>query len=137
VSVATAAARHVAIVRPWAADAIERGDKTIESRFSRSRREPFGRVRPDDVVYFRVVGGGYRLRARVARVRSFADLLPEDVARLEARYRGAIGGDEAYWERAAAARFATLLWLADVGPRSRGPELPRRKGDRRAWFSLG
>ncbi|MEO1007241.1 MAG: hypothetical protein AAFX79_01610 [Planctomycetota bacterium] len=126
---------HVAIVRPWVADAILGGSKTIESRFSRTRREPFGCLEIGEQVYFRVTGGGYVLRASVVDVASYEGLDAAAVADIEANHRAAIGGDDAYWEVARRARFATLAWLGDIHRVSTGPPLHRRPGDRRAWFA--
>lgn len=128
---------HVAIVHPWVAEALLAGAKTIESRFSRDKRPPFGRVDKGADVYFRVAGGGYAVRASVRRVQCLDNLTPQRVSEIEAQHRDQIGGDDAYWEAARAARCATLVYLSRCEPVSQGPTLDRQRGDRRAWFVLG
>jgi hypothetical protein len=127
----------VAIVHPWVARAILAGTKTIESRFSRDTRPPFGRIARGDVLYLRVAGGGYAVQAKARMVRFLEDLTPDLVARIEAELRDQIGGDDAYWRAARAARYATLVHLGRREAVSDGPSLDRQRGDRRAWFVLG
>jgi len=134
---ATAVHEHVAIVHPWVAQALLSGTKTIESRFSRDKRPPFGKVVRGAKVYFRVAGGSYALRASVTQVQSLDNLTPELVSEIEAEHRNQIGGDDAYWEAARKARCATLVHLGRCEPVNKGPSLDRQRGDRRAWFVLG
>ena len=132
----TTTREHVAIVHAWVARALLDGTKTIESRFGRDKRPPFGRIAKGDTVYFRVAGGGYAVRAVVTRVQHFEDLSPKRVAELESRHRSAIGGDDAYWASARQARCGTLVHLRRCEAVDHGPELDRQRGDRRAWFVL-
>lgn len=133
---AVATRSHVAIVHPWVIDALLAGTKTIESRFSRDRRPPFGQVSPGETVYFRVAGGGYAARATVKKVEAYEQLTPALVSRLETKLRKRIGGDNAYWLAARRARCATLLHVHACEATRDGPELDRQRGDRRAWFVL-
>lgn len=134
---ATAVREHVAIVHPWVAEALLAGTKTIESRFSRDKRPPYGRIASGADIYFRVAGGGYAVRSSVKRVQCLEGLTPARVAEIEAEHRDQIGGDDAYWEAASGARCATLVHLGRCERVSEGPELDRQRGDRRAWFVLG
>ncbi len=133
----TAAREHVAIVHPWVAEAILAGTKTIESRFSRDKRPPFGRIARGEDLYFRVAGGGYAVRASIKKVQCLENLTPTLVAEIENEYRDAIGGDDAYWQAARQARCATLVHLGRCEAVCEGPSLDRQRGDRRAWFVLG
>lgn len=134
---ATAVPEHVAIVHPWVAEALLAGTKTIESRFSRDKRPPFGRIAKGADIYFRVAGGGYAVRASAKRVQCLEGLTPSRVVQIEAEHRAHIGGDDAYWEAARSARCATLVHLGRCEPVNEGPTLDRQRGDRRAWFVLG
>lgn len=124
-------------MHPWVIDALLSGEKTIESRFSRDKRPPFGRIEKDHRVFFRAAGGGYAARARVSRVQCVEDLTPELIDEIEADHREVIGGDDAYWEAVRHARCVTLVHLTDCEAVSQGPSLDRQRGDRRAWFVLG
>jgi hypothetical protein len=124
----TPAREHAAILHKPYAQAVLSGIKTIESRLSVQRREPYGVVRPGERLWIRAAGGGFVARAVIARVEFHADLDEQGVDQLRARYGGLILGDEAYWEAKRRARYATLLWLSEVEPASHGPSfrwLPR------------
>ena len=127
----------MAIVHAWVARAILDGEKTIESRFGRDRRPPFGRIARGDTIYFRVAGAGYAVRCTVARVESHEHATPKLVADIEARMRDRIGGDDVYWKKARRARCVTLAHLRNIEAVSDGPSLDRQAGDRRAWFVMG
>lgn len=131
------AAEHVAIVHPWVIDALLAGEKTIESRFSRDKRPPFGRIKKGHRVFFRAAGGSYAACARVARVQCLEGLTPQHVAEIEVEHRDHIGGDDAYWASVRDARCVTLVHLTGCEAVSDGPSLDRQRGDRRAWFVLG
>lgn len=135
-SASVARREHVAIVHPWVIEALLAGRKTIESRFSRDKRPPFGRVEAGQRIYFRTTGGGYAARARIAEAECLEGLTEARVAKIEAEHRSAIGGDDAYWKSARRARCVTLVHLHDCEAVGRGPSLDRQRGDRRAWFVL-
>lgn len=125
---------HLAIIGSAYLVLILAGLKTVESRLSLTRREPFGRVRPGDTILFRVRGGGYAARARVARVESFEGLDRDGVRALAERYEPLVRGGRAYWAGKRHARYATLMWLERPRPETRGPEWTPHG---RAWLTLG
>ncbi len=127
---------HVVIVHRRYAGAIVEGRKTIECRLSAAKIPPFGRVSTGDVLHFKISGGGFFARASAGRVLSTALADAADIERLRADYDAHILGDDAYWQRKAAARYATLIWLTDVRPPGDVPPVYRR-GTRSAWHVLG
>lgn len=64
---------HVAIMNSKIAsiDDILSGKKTIESRWSKNKVAPWGRVHPNDVIYFKQSGGSVLAKAEVEKVRQF------------------------------------------------------------------
>jgi ASC-1-like (ASCH) protein len=126
---------HLAILHGRYIDAILLGEKTIESRLSRTRRAPFGLVRKGDVIFFKQSGGPVRARAIAKAVCTFSALTPEGVEALRDRYNAEIGGDDTYWHVKRDAKFATLIWLDDAMPFA-GPRdalnVPSSSGH--AWF---
>lgn len=122
---------HVAVLKREYIDAILDGRKTIESRLSRTRREPLHAVRPGDTVYFKQSSGGYRAAARVRRVEFHEDLSPKDVRAIKRRVNSSVLGDPTYWRQKLGAKYATLLWLCDVRKTATGPHINRLFG--RAW----
>jgi len=126
---------HLAIVHKPYIDLILAGAKTIESRLTRVRCAPFGRVEPGDVIFFKEASGPVRARARVARVREHEDLTPGAVERLRRSLNGEIRGERDYWIAKREARFACLLWIEAVEPTPDWPVTPRMNG--RGWLCLG
>ena len=110
------------------------GEKTVESRFLRVRAAPFDRVATGDLLLLKQVGGPIVAEATVAAVRQFIDLTPAHVLELTDAFRDELRLDADFASRAQAARYAVLVWLADVRPLT----LPRpyAKRDRRGWVVL-
>lgn len=66
---------HVAIMKKsWGlTEKILLGEKTIESRWSQTKKAPFGRVKKGDTIYFKE-GRLVSLKAKVSQVLQFEDL---------------------------------------------------------------
>ncbi len=122
---------HVAVVHAVYADLMLRGKKTVECRLSRTRRQPFGAVDAGDVIHFKLAGGGYVALATVGRVEHVAGLTPSEVRQLASRHEPNVLGGRAYWAGKRQARFATLIWLAEVQPMTIGPAVGPFNGG--AW----
>lgn len=127
-------AEHVAIVTRAIADALGRGTKTVETRFSRQRRPPFGCVRPGDTVHFKVVGGGIVSSFDVRAVRELADLTPAVVERLRRELGRLVAAPSDYWTSRRTARFGVLIWLIPLRSSRRPRRVPRQYGN--AWITL-
>ena len=77
---------HVAIMNPsFLIDRILSGEKTIETRWYRTRRCPWGRIREGDIVWFKESGGPVRAKAIVSKVEE-VELGRVDVADLVRKY---------------------------------------------------
>ncbi len=129
---------HIAILHKRYLDAILSGDKTIESRLSRIRTEPFGRVKAGERIYFKQSSGPFRATAIVRSVKSYDDLTPARVRTMRRDHNDGILGDGPYWSAKSRATCATLMWLDEVEPIEFGPDLSgvQSPGSRRAWFVL-
>ena len=125
---------HVAIVHREYVEAILDGSKTIEARLARVRCAPYEKIKTGDRIYIKQSSGPYRARARVEKVRFFDGLTPVRVRAIRKQYNGAIGGPESYWQSKRDARVATLVWLGEVKPITRGPRIPKMHG--RGWLVL-
>jgi len=110
------------------------GRKRIEFRASRNRVAPYGVAHEGDTLFVKERGGPIRLRARLERVEQFGGLTPAAIDGLRDRFNHLICGDEDAWATRRGARYATLLWLADVAPTDRAPPFRRFNGD--AWRVL-
>ncbi len=109
------------------------GVKTLESRFSKNRCPPYGRVKAGDFMLLKRSGGPVVGSCRVTHV-WFFEL--DAARREEVRARFAEGlcvRDEGFWEARRAAAFASIMEIADV--RTFDP-FPCKKQDRRGWVIL-
>ena len=124
---------HLVILKKPYLDAIVAGQKTIESRFTRTRHYFFGQAQPGDRLFLKVSSGPVCAVATVAAVKYFENLTPQEIADIKRRYNHYICADEQYWQSKADCKFGFLVRLEDV-------ELiePRQisKKDWRAWVVL-
>lgn len=129
---------HLAILHPRYIDSILAGEKTIESRFSRHRCEPYGRVSPGDTIYFQQRAGAIVARARVSRTRAFDDLTPARVRALRAEFNDQILAPAAYWRAKRSASYATLIWIHRVEaiPGALDPRTLTKFCPGRAWYAI-
>lgn len=126
---------HLAVIHRRYLDAILTGDKTVESRLSKTRCAPYERVEPGDHVFFKQSSGPMRARATVASVEYHEDLTPAAVSRLARAHNGTVRGEREYWRQKRDARYATLIWLEEVREIADWPVVPNMNG--RGWLCLG
>jgi hypothetical protein len=122
----------VILRRPYL-DKILAGRKRIESRFTRSRRSPFGCISVGDRLFLKVSSGPVCARAIVKRVLEFENLSPGKIKQLKAKYNGLILGGEGYWADKWGSKYGVLVWLERVG---RIEPVRIEKKDWRAWVVL-
>lgn len=125
---------HVAILRKPYLDAILQGEKSIESRLTRNRQPPFGRIEPGERLFIKQSGGPFRAIARAAAVEQHEDLTPDDIRALQRHYASTVGDAPAYWRSKATSRYAVFITLADVEPIDVGPAY--HANGYRAWHVL-
>lgn len=97
---------HIAIVDLPTIRKITDGVKTIESRFSRNRVKPFGKIEAEDMVLLKKSGGdiyGYFF------VESVESLTGFDIQEVERKYSSQIQAEKEFWEKKRQAHFATLM----------------------------
>ncbi len=105
------------------------GQKTIESRFSVRPGPPYGRVDAGDVVLMKASGGPI-VGAFTAGSAWDYRLDPRSWRELRSTFAEALCAQDGFWERRAAAEYATLIRVRE--PRALPPlAIPKR--DRRGW----
>lgn len=124
---------HLVILKKPYLDAILAGSKTIESRFTKTKRSYFGRVLPGDKLFLKESSGPVCATAKVAAVKNFENLTPQQIIEIKQQYNHYIKGSEEYWRSKADCRFGVLVWLKDVEPIE---PVRIRKKDWRAWVVL-
>ncbi|XAL99258.1 ASCH domain-containing protein [Phycisphaeraceae bacterium D3-23] len=125
---------HVAILKPNYIREILAGRKTIESRLTKTRQPPHGRVAPGERLFLKASGGPFMAMAIAGEVLSWDNLSPTQYKQIEERYRVEIGGDDAYWEMKRDSRCATLIRLCQVEPIDVGPKY--KIAYMKAWYVL-
>ena len=132
---------HLAILAKGWTELILEGKKTIESRFSKVRCAPFGKVHEGDIVYLKESCGPVKGMFTVAKVETFENLTDGQICDLfYSEYRKQIfnpsvsdlmGQPPEKW---LAAKHATLIHISDV-VRFDEPVLIDKR-DSRAWVVL-
>jgi hypothetical protein len=124
---------HLAVmVEPYLSLLME-GRKTVESRFSATRRAPWGCVGVGDIVLVKRSSGPVVGVAEVGRVWGFEIGGVDEVAAIRREFGGRVCGGEAFWAGCAGARYGTLLEVARVGPVK---HVNCHKRDQRGWVVL-
>ena len=114
-------------------EALVFGRKTIESRFTKTRRAPWDRISAGDTVYLKVTSGPVIAVAEVGRVCQYENLTRGDIEGIRGEFGDAIGGSCEYWQSKGDCRYGVLMWLEKV----RVIEPVRIcKRDWRAWVVL-
>jgi len=124
---------HLAILKRPYLNAILAGQKQIESRFTRTKRSPFGQIKVGDKIFFKESSGPVRARAIAAAVKTLENLTPNKIANLKQQYNHQIRGSDEYWQSKANCKFGVLVWLKDAKPIR---PIDIEKKDWRAWVVL-
>ena len=124
---------HLAILKKPYLDAIRDGRKPVESRFTITRRSPFGQISEGDKIFFKQSSGPVCATASVVKVKSFENLTPAKVLEIKAKYNHLILGSDEYWQSKSDCNFGLLVWLKNVKPIE--PVMINKK-DWRAWVVL-
>jgi len=124
---------HLLILKKPYLEAILGGQKRIESRFTKTNRNIFGRVLPGDKLFLKVSSGPVCATATVAAVKNFENLTPRQIIEIKQRYNDYIRGSDEYWRSKMNCKFGFVVWLKDVKPLE---PVRIHKKDWRAWVVL-
>ncbi len=119
---------HAAIIDARLARGLLDGRKRVETRFTRQRRLPYGRISVGDEIYFKISGQDIIGHASAIRVQHFDDLTPAAIAALRQKYNHAILAPYDYWRARRDCRFGVLIWLGPVDHWACRPRIPRQYG---------
>jgi len=123
---------HIAILAKKYLNLILSKDKTIESRFSVTRRMPYNRVKHGDIVLLKETGGLILGMGFVSGV-EFMDFRNDNVSldRIKQQYANALQiDDDGYWDKYSKSSYGTLIHLDHVRPIT---PMKFSKRDRNAW----
>ena len=137
---------HIAIMKKsWGLlPKIISGEKTIESRWYKTKCEAWGRVKPGDTVYFKDSGESVSLRAKVAKVIEFSGLTPSKVREILKKYGGnpsagggiGLGDFDYFYDWVKNKKYCVLIFLKDI--KSIKPFKINKAGfgSARAWITI-
>lgn len=108
---------HVAIMKKsWGfTRKIFMGKKSVESRWYKTRRAPWGKVRAGETIYFKDSGDPVTLKAKVEKVIQYSDLTPSKIQEIIDIYGKVIGldsdGISAFFEMIKNKKYCILIFL--------------------------
>jgi hypothetical protein len=111
---------HIAIMRKsWGLTRkIISGEKTIESRWYKSKRDPWDRIHINDIVYFKDSGEPITIRCGVSKVVQFSDIDSDKVMEILKTYGKQDGIDAAdiqkFYGMFKDKRYCLLIFLKDI-----------------------
>ncbi len=114
--------KHIAILsRKWQMlEKIESGEKTIESRWYKSRFKPWDSIQAGEIVYFKETGKDVCLQARIARVEQIDNITPSTVRQTLNLHQKDLGIDksdiELYYQHFKDKKYCILIYLAEPKP---------------------
>ncbi|MBI2017733.1 ASCH domain-containing protein [Candidatus Daviesbacteria bacterium] len=127
--------KHLAIFKGEGAEDILSGKKTIESRFSKAKIAPYGKISAGDLVYIKPSGGDIIGQFRVKKVIFFDGLEVEDIKEIQLNYARFIVAGKEYWKGKEAAKYGTLIFIGESAQFLTSPiKIPKK--DLRGWVVL-
>lgn len=131
---------HLAILTKNWIDPILSGEKTIESRFSKVRCAPYGKVKIGDKIFLKESGGLVKGSCIVDNVKTYAFRSESEIHHIyrekgQAIFAGEYDPQQPPPEKWLTAKYATLIYITDPIPYLDGA-FPYKKKDQRAWVLL-
>ncbi len=121
---------HVAILKRPYLKLILSGQKTVESRLTRTTQPPYDAIKPGDRIFLKASAGPFMATALAGNIDQHRDLSSAAIKRLRKQYDKAVCGNDDYWQLKRDSRFAVFVELMRVEPIDVGPVYPKSM---RAW----
>ena len=112
---------------------ILKGEKTVEVRFSLSKRPPFQVVGRADEIIMKYSHGDLIGRVIVENVLYYEHLTPEQIATLRKEYESDAMLAPDYWQSKARSKYVTIIFLCQ--PERYIIPVKYTKKDRRSWVT--
>ena len=124
---------HLAILKRPYINMILDGSKTVESRFTVTKRVPFGQIFVGDELFLKQSSGPVCATAKVRQVKTFENLTPKEILKIKQLYNKDILASAEFWQSKLDCRFGILIRLKDVMAIK---PIHISKKDWRAWVVL-
>ena len=107
---------HLAIFTEPILTALLAGAKTVESRFSMNKVQPFGKVRKGDIIMVKKSGGPVVAVFISGEIISFSNLTPDKIDQIRTKYSPTLGLSEndAFWRDKKDAKYATIINIKTI-----------------------
>ncbi|MBR9689701.1 MAG: hypothetical protein GOV01_02300 [Candidatus Altiarchaeota archaeon] len=125
-------AKHIAVFHKEFLELILSGEKTVDSRFSKLKSLPFGRIKQGDEILMKESGGPIRGITYAKQVKFFDNLTPSKIKQIFEK-NPKIKATEEFFEAKKNSNYATLIFLENT--KAVTPYKIEKK-DRRAWISI-
>lgn len=89
------------------------GKKTIESRFSKNKIEPYNSINKDDIVFIKESGGKLIGYFTINEVKFF-DLAKTSSKTIKTKYNNQLLLDKTFWNTKEYSRYATLIFIEKI-----------------------
>ncbi|WP_432797037.1 hypothetical protein [Poriferisphaera sp. WC338] len=113
---------HVAILKKHYANLILSGQKTVESRITRTACAPYNNISPGDPIYIKISSGPFIAHTTALSIHFYDALSPYKLQSLQEKFNHAVCAPEEYWHEKQNCSFATFIQLGPITPTSIGPE---------------
>lgn len=90
------------------------GEKTIESRWYKFRKDPYKRILPNEAIYFKNSGEPVSVKAKVKYALFFDNLNDVRIRDILEKYGKKIGVDPSYADKLQGKKYCTLIFLRNV-----------------------
>lgn len=124
---------HLAILKKGLLAKILSGEKTIESRWYKTKKPPFNTLKQGDTIYFKESGSKVSARARVREIETYDNLSPNDVQFILSRYSAQLGVNVWKYDLIRDKTLCMLIFLQN--PEKISP-FPIRRCYGTAWISV-
>lgn len=111
---------HLAIMRKsWRlTQKILSGEKSIESRWYKSKRDAYNKINIDDIIYFKDSGEPVKIKCKVSRLVKFSDINQDKVMKILSIYGKEDGIKESevkkFFKLFKDKKYCVLIFLKDV-----------------------
>lgn len=99
---------HLAVMAEPFLSLMLSGQKTTESRFSKNKIAPYGKIKTGDIVFLKATAGPVLGFFRAGNVQ-FLELDTINLSRIKQEYGATICADDAFWEMQKEKHYATLI----------------------------
>lgn len=105
---------HLAILKKGWLEKILSGEKTIESRWYKSKKTPYKNISTGDTIFLKAIGKPVIAKASVKRVLFFDNLDIGKIIKILQRFGTEIGATVSYADELIGKRYCTLIFLEKI-----------------------